>query len=241
MTDQSHLDSKYFIDEKVYNCPFCNRRHITYSLREVLEFNWTASKTCWLYVVRCNGCLKRSLHLSFEDIATKYTGEHSAWFFDHERDLDTAIFHSVPTSFFTTDERIPSVLRELVTEAEGSLKMNFLTGASACARKAIYELLVLEKVPDGEYGERIKSLKQKYDRIEPAYFDTLSHLQNLTSNKVHEQSWEKWESPQLRLVLETLKEIFYKIYVEPKQENQKRLEIMQLREKVFKEKQEQQV
>lgn len=24
MPDLSHLDRKYFIDDKVYNCPFCN-------------------------------------------------------------------------------------------------------------------------------------------------------------------------------------------------------------------------
>jgi hypothetical protein len=241
MPDQSHLDSKYFIDEKVYNCPFCNRRHITYSLRAALEFDWTANKTCWLYVAQCLGCMKRSLHLSYKDIATKYTGDYPGWLFDDEHDLDAEVFHSVPTSFFTMDERIPPILRKLVTEAEGCLKMSFHTGASACARKAIYELLVLEEVPAGEYGDRIKSLKEKYDRINPDYFDTLSHLQNLTSDKVHEQSWEKWDSPQLRLVLETLKEIFQKIYVEPQQDKQKRLDIMQLREKVFKEKQEQQV
>lgn len=58
--------------------------------------------------------------------------------------LDDAMFYSVPTSFFVLDERVPHVLRDLLTEAEGCLKSNFLTGASACARKIVYELAQIE-------------------------------------------------------------------------------------------------
>jgi hypothetical protein len=51
------------------------------------------------------------------------------------------------------DNRINVTIRELITEAEGCLKMNFLTGASACIRKAIYELLVLEEATGEHYEE----------------------------------------------------------------------------------------
>ena len=27
MPDQSHLDQRYFVDEDVYNCPFCKAKH----------------------------------------------------------------------------------------------------------------------------------------------------------------------------------------------------------------------
>ncbi len=74
----------------------------------------------------------------------------------------------MPTSFFVIDARIPGIIRELITEAKGCLKMNFLTGASSCARKAIYELLVIERAEGADYETRIKSLKPKYGRV-PRY------------------------------------------------------------------------
>ncbi len=37
--DQSHLDSKYFVDENKYNCPYCNRKSITYSIIDNFSFN----------------------------------------------------------------------------------------------------------------------------------------------------------------------------------------------------------
>jgi len=40
MEDFSYLDKKYFIDPYVYNCPFCNRRNVYYSITHTYEFNW---------------------------------------------------------------------------------------------------------------------------------------------------------------------------------------------------------
>ena len=40
--DQSHLDQKYFIDSKIYNCPFCNRRHVRYFIVESFLFDWSS-------------------------------------------------------------------------------------------------------------------------------------------------------------------------------------------------------
>jgi len=72
-------------------------------------------------------------------------------FFRDDIDLDSVIFYSVPTSFFVLDDRIQPIIRELISEAEGCLKMNFLTGASTCMRKAIYELIILEKTEGTDY------------------------------------------------------------------------------------------
>ena len=55
--------------------------------------------------------------------------------------------------FFVIDQNIPRIIRELVYEAEGCLKMNYTTGASACMRKAIYELLIDQKVEGSNYEE----------------------------------------------------------------------------------------
>ncbi|MCU1289080.1 MAG: hypothetical protein JWN60_1309 [Acidobacteria bacterium] len=233
MSDHSHLDAKYFIDNKVYNCPFCNRRNVLYDKRIAGKFDWSSSKACYVYFVICSSCGKSSMHLSYEPIHTiAKVGIH----FDSDKDLDSYIFYSVPTSFFVIDERIPRIIRELITEAEGCVKMNFLTGASACTRKAIYELTIREKAEGGNYEERIKFLKTKFPQIEPELFDVLSHIKDMTSDKVHEQSWDKWDNKHLKLFLETLKVILHEIYVIPDERKKRSLSISSLLPNVFKDK-----
>jgi transcription elongation factor Elf1 len=212
MEDSSHLDSKYFIDPTIYNCPFCNRRHVAYSYMGVNVFDWSNTKQCTIWRVRCDSCLKTSMHLTFQELQDPH--RHYSWFRD-DIDLDGAIFYSVPTSFFVIDKRIPRVVRELITEAEGSAKMNFLTGASVCTRKAIYELLAFEKVPGTDYDSRIKALSQKFPAVDPELFEVLGHVKDMTSEKVHEHSWEAWDSNHLHLFLEALKSALHEMYVVP--------------------------
>ena len=111
--------------------------------------------------------------------------------------------------------------------------MNYLTGASACARKAIYELLVHEKAAGDSYEERIKSLKEEYSAIHPELFDVLGHIQQMTSDKIHEQSWDKWDSPTLTLIIETLKAVLFEIYVRPDEKKQTISKIQKLQEQAL--------
>jgi hypothetical protein len=228
--DESHLDLKYFVDPHVYNCPFCNRRNVAYNLLQWLKFDWTDSKECFVYKVQCASCENESLHLSFEDLLLYPWGNYENEF--RNVDIDQAIFYSVPTSFFVLDDRIPAVIRELISEADGCLRMNFLTGASACARKAIYELLVREKTTGDSYEDKIKALKKKYPDTDPELFDILGHIQNMTSDKVHEQSWPKWSSQNLTLILETLKVVLQDIYVAPQVKAERSKRIQQLRSEI---------
>ena len=168
------------------------------------------------------------MHLSYEDLelhepygsdepyrSDKYYQFLQSYNQMSSESLDDQFFYSVPTSFFVLDQRIPKILRNLLTEAEGSLKSNFLTGASACARKIIYELGSLQKVNGDNYEDRIKSLKKKHPEVEPEYFDTLLTIQQLTSSKVHENSYDGWNSNHLKLILATLRKILHELYVEP--------------------------
>jgi len=166
MPDQSALDKRYFDSNETYNCPFCNRNHVPFALTAYQSFDWNAQKTCWCYFVQCKACLKTSLHHSWNLIFSSEGKLH----FCSEFDLDAQIFHSIPTSFFVQDERMPRLLRELVTEAEGCLKMNFLTGASACVRKAIYEFTVIEKAKGKDYTKRVKFLKKKFPLVDSGHF-----------------------------------------------------------------------
>ena len=224
MEDQSHLDRKYFIDDHIYNCPFCNRRHVSYALRSITHFDWSNKKKSFAAFVVCNSCEKVSMHLSND--ASLLAVSNQRYTFASGIDIDSKIFYSVPTSFFVIDSRIPPILRELITEAEGCVKMNFLTGASACTRKAIYELTILQGCTGVNYDERIKELKTRFPEIDSELFDVLGHIKDLTSDKVHEESWEKWDSGHLVLFIETLKVILNEIYVIP-DERQKKSKFIQ--------------
>lgn len=237
MSDDSHLDSKYFIDGKIFNCPFCNRRHVSYSIHSPSTFNWTDEKLCWCYRAQCHSCGKVSMHLSFEQIPTEhvFSGGTTAprrFEVNESYDLDSKFFYSVPTSFFVLDERVPRILRELMTEAEGCLKSNFLTGASACARKLVYELAVLENADGENYDERLKSLKVRRPDVEPEYFDTLLTVQQVTSAKVHETSYDGWQSRHLQAILRTLSEVLTAMYVLPKVRAERREAVLRLKQEL---------
>lgn len=221
--DMSHLDKKYFISENIYNCPFCNRKHVSYRYLNYGSFDWSNQRVCYFFIAECRSCEKKSFHLSDTNFAE----------FDDYSKLDDIIFLSVPSSFFTVDERIPNVLRELFAEAEGCLKSNFLTGASACARKVVYELAKREEAEGEDYTERLKSLKKKLPHIDADYFDTLIDVKDTTSSKVHENASDAWESGHLRLILSTLIEVLNEIYVVPKVKEEKRAAIKKLREETL--------
>lgn len=239
MPDDANLDSKYFIDSYVYNCPFCNRRNVSYEIEHKYEFDWTDSKKCYIYLAKCKSCKHESMHLSFKDlklIPTRYPRQGPYMFGDNIKNIDDLIFYSVPTSFFAINSDIPKILRELFTEAEGCLKSNFLTGASACARKIVYELAKLEGAIGNNYEERIKSLKSIKPEIDPTFFDTLLTIQQIASDKVHENAYDNWQSKHIRVILSSLREILNEIYVIPKLRGKKRQFILELKESVLKKK-----
>ncbi len=230
--DQSHLDRKYFINEHVYNCPFCKRRHVSYQLKLRWRFDWSNDKQCYVYTVACRSCEKTSMHLSYQEIPTG-TLVGITKFCPQGQELDELFFYSVPTSFFALDDRIPRKLREIFTEAEGCLKSNFLTGASACARKVVYELAVHEGASGQSYDERIKSLKALKPDVDPSFFDILTTIQRVTSDNVHENAYDGWASKHLRVILAALKDILDEIYVIPKVRQERKMQILRLKDEVL--------
>lgn len=60
----------------------------------------------------------------------------------------------------------------------------------------------------------------------------LSHLQEMTSDKIHEQSWPQWDSANLRLILAALKGVLNEVYVLPKERLEQAKMIEQLRHQV---------
>ena len=124
------------------------------------------------------------MHLTYEELQD---GSYGYAHFREDVDLDKAFFYSGTTSF-VVDRHIPRVLRELITEAEGCAKMNYLTGASACARKAIYELLAIQSATGQNYDEKIKDLRTKHPAVDAELFEILGHIKDMTSNHVHDKA-----------------------------------------------------
>ncbi len=234
MTDQSALDRKYFIDHTKYNCPFCNSRSVVYSVESREEIDWSDDRKAWIYRVVCGGCGKISLHLSnykFSEVRYQYGG-HAPYFQNKPEDqdenvidkyastdLDDYIFYHQPTSFFTINPLIPKLIRDLVAEADGCRKMDFLVGASGALRKAIYELLKNQKAEGKEYEAKIKWLKNKYPHVFSEYFDALANIQDMTSDNLHEKegSWQPWGRKDFDYFLETVKAVLDELYVKPEE------------------------
>lgn len=226
MSDLSHLDSKYFVDEYVYNCPYCNRNNVPYEVESKFQFDWNKEKECYGYLVKCRSCHNTSMHLSFIEIELYRGYDNNRFNLGDIKDIDSLFFHSVPSSRFVLDERIPENIRELMEEADGSLKMNFLTGAGACLREVIHELTLIEKAEGEKYVDRIEFLREKHPDIDPIHFDVLSRIEDMVSDdKVHEQSWDKWELKYLKLIVETIRALLNELFILPSIKKDKKKEI----------------
>ncbi|MFZ4500523.1 MAG: hypothetical protein ACOYMZ_03475 [Minisyncoccia bacterium] len=228
--DQSHLDRKYFIDREKYNCPFCNRKSITYNVIEHIVFDWSQDKKVYGYLVQCGGdtCQKTSFHLSnyridiMNELFYRVHEGDQQFHISKIENVDELFFYHQPTTFFTIDNRVNEKIRKLVSEAEGCSKMNYLIGASGCLRKAIYELLELENIPKTDpaggimdYADRVKVLKPKYPTVPPEYFDALANIQGMTSEQLHEGDWEPWTQSEFHYLVEITKEVLTEVYVRP--------------------------
>lgn len=248
--DLSELDKKYFIDSHIYNCPFCKRNNVAYSLIGHFDFDWTNTKKCYGYLVSCDSCEKESLHWSWKELRLYFItdklnnrGYYSDDQFSDKIVLDDNIFYSRPTSSFTLDENIPEVVRELLLESEQSLQANLLTGGSACLRKAIYELIKHEKVSIKnehslftDYKASIKKLKEKFASVDESLIDALSEIQELSCDSLHENSWKSWDAKKLKFLIELAKSILDEIYVIPQIRKNRLVELNKLKQDYAKDK-----
>lgn len=236
LMDDSELDERYFIDRHVYNCAYCKRRNVAYTVQSRHKFDWTNEKECWVIFVSCDSCGNTSMHLSFEDVITYSNGLNFKASID---DIDSKLVYSRPTSFFTMDSSIHEEIRQLIAEAEEALQFNLLTGASASLRKAIYTLVkkeetivVNEKTGWTDYTASIKGLKKKFSFVSEDLIDALSEVQGLASNPVHEDAWETWDSKNLRFLIELTKSILNEMYAIPKQKAKRKEALAALKQKL---------
>jgi hypothetical protein len=69
--------------------------------------------------------------------------------------------------------------------------------------------------------------------VDPTFFDTRLTIQQVTSTKVHEASYDGWESKHLRLILSSLTEVLRESFVVPAVREDKRRAILKLRDDVI--------
>lgn len=243
--DLSYLDKKYFIDPHIFNCPFCRRNNVSYKIHDHFTFDWDNNKKCYCYLIQCQsiGCDKISLHWSWKEIRQFLITnkmDKSGYYanqFSNKIDIDNYLFFSQPSSFFTIDNRIDSKIRDLIWEAEQSRRANLLVGASACLRKAIYELLkkensiiINQKTKKADYKESIKTLKSKFTYVSGDLFDVILNVQELASDNLHEESWEAWDSKKLRFLIELVRTTLEEMYVIPDERKKRLSSLTQLKQ-----------
>ena len=246
MSDLSDWENKFFIDGTRYNCPFCNVRSINYSVTDRGSFDWNDEEKRYFYIVKCSGCGKKSYHLSeheWDDTRLQpfqYAPDDLGDLPYEQAELDDYFFYHHPTSFFTIDDRIPKVIRELVTEAEGCRTMNWMVGGSGALRKAIYKFLKDQKANQQKdksghtlsYEDQIKLVQKQNPKVSEVLFHALSKIQDMTSEELHEnKEWDPWKQNEFDFIITTVKALLHEVYVLPKEESKMLQKILSLKPK----------
>lgn len=111
-------------------------------------------------------------------------------------------------AFLTVEGRVPSILRDLLVEADGCAKNNYLTGGTACAQRAIQALLTIEKAEGADIQARVRGLSEKYPAVPQMLTQVLLQFGDAAS-----RDGAKLNAQGLTLLTVTLKAIAYEIYV----------------------------
>ena len=106
--------------------------------------------------------------------------------------------------FIVVDMRVPEAIRRLIEEADGCLNMAFTVGGSACARRAIREMLVVEGIATEDYSEGLRALGEKHPAVPGALFQILELLG---------QGDQTHQVDALKALIATVKALAYEIYV----------------------------
>jgi hypothetical protein len=110
-------------------------------------------------------------------------------------------------AFLTTDDYVPGAFRDLLSEADGCLQKGFLTGGTACARRALDLLLSVAKTEGATYEERLQSLGDKHG-IAKMLTSILVQCGGASAKENATLSVEV-----LQLFIVTMKAVVYELYV----------------------------
>ena len=110
-------------------------------------------------------------------------------------------------AFLANDDYVPGAFRDLLSEAEGCLQKGFLTGGTACGRRALDLLLAVAKTEGAAYEERLQSLGEKHG-ISKMLTSILVQCGGASARDNATLSVEV-----LQLFIVTMKAVVYELYV----------------------------
>jgi hypothetical protein len=110
-------------------------------------------------------------------------------------------------AFLATDDYVPGAFRDLLSEADGCLQKGFLTGGTACGRRALDLLLTVAKTEGSTYEERLQSLGEKHG-ISKMLTSILVQCGGASARDNATLSVEV-----LQLFIVTMKAVVYELYV----------------------------
>ena len=74
----------------------------------------------------------------------------------------------------------------------------------------------------------------KIINVDSIHFDILARIDDMASDKVHEQSWDTWEMKYLKLIVETLRALLNEFFIIPSMKKDKKKEIEAMLEDIKK-------
>lgn len=107
--------------------------------------------------------------------------------------------------FLTLDQHISPSIRAVLDEADGCLRMAFLTGGGACAVRALDILLADQGITDTDRAHQLRELGKKHPAVAESFLRILLQVMS-DPNAV-------WDISRLTLAIALLKAIAHEIYV----------------------------
>ena len=87
-----------FTATNTFDCPFCHRKQVTYRVASIQPFDMPEG-AAFAYIVRCNQCYKRSVHLSRKNIERHTVQGYPETYYQFDEAVsDDDFFLSVPSS-----------------------------------------------------------------------------------------------------------------------------------------------
>jgi hypothetical protein len=107
--------------------------------------------------------------------------------------------------FLMLDPQISPALRAILDEADGCVRLAFLTGGGACVVRGLDLLLSEQGIVEADRPRQLRELSKKHPAIAESFLRMLLPVMN--------DSTGVWDAPRLTLAIALLKAIAYEIYV----------------------------
>jgi hypothetical protein len=107
--------------------------------------------------------------------------------------------------FLTLDPQISPALRAVLDEADGCVRLAFLTGGGACVVRGLDLLLSEQGIVETDRPRQLRELGKKHPAIAESFLRLLLPVMNDAAGV--------WDAPRLTLAIALLKAIAYEIYV----------------------------